>query len=62
MQGPPLAAHQDAQESQPEQEEVQRECQRARDRLAQLASVPSGRTTRTPNTAMPNVLPLAAQE
>jgi hypothetical protein len=60
VQGPAAAAQQDACESQAQKPEAQRQCQRAHDRPAPAGAIVLH--DRRPNSAMPAVLPLAAQE
>ena len=62
MQGPAPVPQQDAGEPQSREQEAQRDRQRAHDRPAAAAAVASSVTTRMPNSAMPAVLPLAAQQ
>jgi hypothetical protein len=65
MQRPAPVTQQDAREPLSQEQEAQRERQRAHDRppgRRSLASVLSSVTTRTPNSEMPTVLPLAARQ
>jgi hypothetical protein len=57
-----MAAHEDARDPSPTNRKLSGNASVRTTARRPLASVPSSRTTRTPNSAMPTVLPLAAQE
>jgi len=62
MQRPASVPQKDADEPSPRNKKLSGSASVRTTARRPLASVPSSRTTRTPNSAMPAVLPLAAQE